>query len=262
MLVSDSRSSSPDAVKEAEKHGMKVSEGRVVARGLLNGAQDKEYPIEYFMTRYPEAGHETLVHLLGRHKLEDWAEPPFPNLQGLVTALYKGLLAAGFTQGKFSHPEREPQAPFEDVPWKLATGDPVFMYVGWRDADGKPVFARATDWMLDPKTKSVLPEDCFKFTGSLRVEHRETGDELLLSEARGFIASAYPDRAAMIEVAVPSVIGGHLAYNWSRLPKHVKGEPFYIDLYFSKTALDNEQLAALASSTGAPAKDDDGEEKK
>ncbi len=241
---------------EAARFGIQVRDGLVMARGLLNGEQDRAYPIEYFMTRYPEAGHETLVHILGNHKLEDWAEPPFPNLQGLLTALYKGMLAAGFTQGKFSHPEREPQAPFEQVPWKLATGDAVYMYVGWRDAEDKPVFARATDWMLDPKTKGVLPEDCFKFTGSMRVEHRETGDELLLSEARGFVASAYPDRAALIEVALESVIGGHLAYNWSRLPKHTKGEPFYVDLYLSKTALTNEQLAELPSTTPPPAKDD------
>ena len=237
---------------EAEAWGIKVKDGVVVARGLLNGEQDRAYPIEYFMTRYPEAGHETLVHLLGNASLEDWAEPPFPNLTGLVTALYKGLLAAGFTEGKFSHPEREAKEPFEQVPWVLATGDSVYMYVRWKDADGKLAFARATDWMLDPKTEAVLPEDCFKFTGSLRVEHRETGDEMLLSEARGFVVSAYPDRAALIEVALQSVIGGHLAYNWSRLPKHEEGKPFYVDLVFAREPLTQEALEALDARTGAP----------
>ncbi|MDF1700646.1 MAG: hypothetical protein P1V36_05760 [Planctomycetota bacterium] len=242
---------------EAQRFGIKVKEGLVIARGLLNGEQDRAYPIEYLMTRYPEAGHETLLHLLGNATLEDWAEPPFPSLSGLVTALYKGLLAAGFTQGKPSHPEREPKEAFEQVPWVLASGDAVYMYVRWKDAEGKTVLARATDWMLDPKTKGVLPEDCFKFTGSMRVEHRETGDELLLSEARGFVVSAYPDTAALIEVALQSVIGGHLAYNWSRLPQHTKGEPFYVDLVFSKTALTEEALADLEGSTGAPSKDAD-----
>lgn len=242
---------------EAQRFGIKVKEGLVIARGLLNGEQDRAYPIEYLMTRYPEAGHETLLHLLGNATLEDWAEPPFPSLSGLVTALYKGLLAAGFTQGKPSHPEREPKEAFEQVPWVLASGDAVYMYVRWKDAEGKTVLARATDWMLDPKTKGVLPEDCFKFTGSMRVEHRETGDELLLSEARGFVVSAYPDTAALIEVALQSVIGGHLAYNWSRLPPHTKGEPFYVDLVFSKTALTEEALADLEGSTGAPSKDAD-----
>ena len=41
----------------------------------------------------------------------------------------------------------------------------------------------------------------------------------------------------MIEVALPTVMGNHLAYNWSRLPEHTKGEPFYVDLIFSKTVL-------------------------
>ena len=262
---------------EAAKWGIKVSDGLVIARGLLNGEQDRAYPIEYFMTRYPEAGHETLVHLLGNATLEDWKEPPFPKLHGLVTAMYKSLLAAGFTEGKFSHPERQPKEPFEAVPWILATGDTVYMYVRWKDDDGNTVLARATDWMLDPNTETVLPEDCFKFTGSMRVEHRETGDEMLLSEARGFVVSAYPDRAAMVEVALESVVGGHLAYNWSRLPKHkrvtVEGEdgqeareflePFYVDLIFSRTPLTKEALEELENRTGAPAaKDDDAKAEK
>ena len=32
------------------------------------------------MTRFPDAGHETLVHLLGRAKFEDGREPPDPSL--------------------------------------------------------------------------------------------------------------------------------------------------------------------------------------
>lgn len=246
---------------EAEQWGMKVKDGIVIARGLLNGEQDRKYPIEYFMTLYPHAGHETLVHLLGNAKLEDWAEPPFPDLKGQVTALYKALRAAGFVEGKFSHPEREPKEPFERVPWVLASGDAVYMYIRWQDADGTSVFARATDWILDPKTEQVLPEDCFKFTGSMRVEHRETGDEMLLAEARGFVVSAHPDRAALVEVALESVIGGHLAYNWSRLPKHEKGKPFYIDLIFSRAPLDQDALEALDEQTGAP-KDDDAKDDK
>lgn len=240
---------------EAKQWGMVVRDGLVMARGLLNGEQDRAYPIEYFMTRYPEAGHETLVHLLGTARLDDWAEPPFPRLNGLATVLYKSLLAAGFTQGKYGHPEREPKEPFEDVPWVPATGDAVYMYMRWYDADGTAVFARATDWMLDPKTKSVLPEDCFRFTGSMRVEHRETGDEMLLSEGTGFVVSAYPDRSAMIEVALPNVGRGHLLYNWSRLPKHEEGKPFYIDVVFSRTALDEEALRALEP-IRAPADDE------
>ncbi len=241
---------------EAERWGMQVKDGLLIARGLLNGEQDRAMPIEYLMTRYPEAGHETLLHLMGKAKLEDFNEPPFPNLTGVCTALYKGLLAAGFLQGKYSHPEREPKEPFEQVPWVMATGDTVHMYVRWLDEDGTPVHARATDWMLDPKTKGVLPEDAFKFTGSMRVEHRETGDEMLLSEGNGFLVSAYPDRSALIEVAVPSVIGGHLAYNWSRLPKHTPGKPFYVDLLFSRTPLTKEAIAAAARKQDEPKKDD------
>ena len=222
---------------EAERWGIQVEDGQVVARALLNGAQDKAYPVEYFMTRFPEAGHETLVHLMGKATLEDFAEPPYPNLQGLSTALYKALLAAGFEQGEGSHPEGEPKAPGEPVPWVMASGDTVYMVARWTDDEGQVQRARATDWVLDPETKSTLPEDCFKFTGSARVEHRETGDEMLLAEARGFIVSVYPDRAAMIEVALESAARNNYAYNWSRLPSHDGSKPFYIDLIFSKTPL-------------------------
>lgn len=248
----------------AERWGMQVREGIVVTRGLLNGEQDRAYPIEYLMTRFPEAGHETLLHLLGNVRIEDFAEPPYPDMGGVVTALYKALLGAGFEQGEFGHPEREPTEPFESVPWVLATGDAVHMYVRWKNADGSFGFARATDWMLDPATKAELPADCFKFTGSMRVEHRETGDEMLLAEGHGFVVSAYPDRRAIIEVAVPSVTTSHLAYNWTRLPQHTPGQPFLVDLVFSKAPLTEDELAALSSTTTAASAgsgDEDGDGK-
>ncbi|MDJ0521912.1 MAG: hypothetical protein QNJ90_07530 [Planctomycetota bacterium] len=222
---------------EAARWGIKVEEGKVTARGLLNGAQDKAYPIEYFMTRFPDAGHETLVHLIGTAKIEEFAEPPFPNLAGLCTAFYKAMLAAGFEQGEGSHFERPPEGPDDVPPWILASGDTVYVYVRYEE-EGETKLARATDWVIDPATKSVLPEDCFKFTGSLRVEHRETGDELLLAEARGFLMSVYPDRAAMIEVALDSARANNYLYNWSRLPKHDGSKPFYVDLIFTKTPLE------------------------
>lgn len=221
---------------EAARFGIEVEDGKVVARGLLNGAQDKAYPIEYFMTRFPDAGHETLVHLIGTAKMEEFEEPPFPNLAGLCTALYKALLAAGFEQGEGSHYERPPEGPDDVPPWILATGDTVYVYVRYEE-DGETKLARASDWVVDPATKSPLPEDCFKFTGSLRVEHRETGDEMLLAEARGFLMSVYPDRAALIEVALESARRNNYLYNWSRLPKHDGSKPFYVDLVFSKTPL-------------------------
>jgi len=221
---------------EAARFGIEVEEGKVTARGLLNGEQDKAYPIEYFMTRYPEAGHETLVHLLGTATMEDWAEPPFPNLSGLCTALYKAMLAAGFVQGEGSHFERPPEGPDDVPPWILATGDTVYVYVRYEE-DGETKLARASDWVIDPATKSVLPEDCFKFTGSLRVDHRETGDEMLLAEAQGFVMSVYPDRAAMIEVALESARANNYLYNWARLPKREPDKPPYVDLIFSKTPL-------------------------
>ncbi len=221
---------------EAARFGIEVEEGRVTARGLLNGAQDKAYPIEYFMTRFPEAGHETLVHLMGKAKLEEFQEPPFPDLAGLCTAFYKAMLAAGFQQGEGSHFEREPTGPDDIPPWVLATGDPVHVYVRYEE-DGHTKVSRASDWVIDPATKSPLPEDCFRFTGSMRVEQRETGDEMLLAEGRGFLMSVYPDRAALIEVALPSARNNNYLYNWSRLPKHDGGKPFYVDLIFSKTPI-------------------------
>ncbi len=221
---------------EAQRFGIEVEDGRVTARGLLNGAQDKAYPIEYFMTRFPDAGHETLVHLMGTAKLEEFQEPPFPDLAGLCTAFYKAMLAAGFEQGEGSHFAREPTGPDDVPPWVLATGDTVYVYVRYEEK-GETKLARASDWIIDPATKSPLPADAFKFTGSLRVEHRETGDEMLLAEGRGFLMSVYPDRAAMIEVALESARSNNYLYNWSRLPKHDGEKPFYIDLIFSKTPL-------------------------
>ena len=230
----------PDQVKtytqDAKKFAIEIEPGRVTARALLNGEQDKAYPIEYFMTRFPDAGHETLVHLMGTSRLEEFKEPPYPSLAGLPSALYKALLVAGFEQGEGTHPEKEPK-PGEPINWVLATGDTVYMYLRWEE-DGEERIARATDWIIDPETGSVLPEDCFRFTGSIRVENSTTGDEMLLAEARGFLVSVYPDRAAMIEVALASASNNNYQYNWPRLPKHEEGKPFYMDVIFSKTPLE------------------------
>ena len=222
--------------EEAKKFAIEVEPGKVTCRALLNGEQDKAYPIEYFMTRFPDAGHETLVHLLGTHKLEEWQEPPYPSLEGLPSALYKALLVAGFEQGKGTHPEKEPK-PGEPINWILATGETVYIYLRWEE-DGVEKMARATDWVIDPETGTVLPEDCFRFTGSWRVENTITGDEMLLAEARGFLVSVYPDRAAMVEVALRSASNNNYQYNWSRLPKHEEGKAFYMDVIFSKTPLE------------------------
>jgi hypothetical protein len=222
--------------EEAKSFAIEVEPGRVTARALLNGEQDKAYPIEYFMTRFPDAGHETLVHLMGKSNLEEFREPPYPSLKGLPSALYKALLVAGFTQGEGTHPEKEPK-PGEPINWILATGDTVYMYLRW-EQDGQKQLARATDWIMDPATGAVLPEDCFRFTGSIRVEDTTTGDQMLLAEARGFLVSVYPDRAAMIEVALASASNNNYQYNWSRLPKHEDGKPFYMDVIFSKTPLE------------------------
>ena len=52
-------------VTAAAEHGVKVEEGRVTVRGFLNFSPKVSMPIEYFITRFPESSHETLVHLIG-----------------------------------------------------------------------------------------------------------------------------------------------------------------------------------------------------
>ncbi len=222
---------------EAEKFGLKVEDGLVTGRGLLNTSQDKAYPVEYFMTRFPDAGHETLVHLIGSARLEDFQAPPFPDLRGLPTALYKALLAAGFEEGASSRPdpahEGDPRAP-----WLMPTGDTVYLYVEYEE-DGERKRIRATDWMADPDTKESLPHDCFRFTGSHRVEDRNTGDDVLVAELGGFLASVFTRRPALLEVALESAMKNNYQYRWDRLPKHDGKTPLYVDLIFSKKPLTN-----------------------
>ena len=51
---------------ESESYGVKIEAGRVEVRGFLNMSPNTAMPIEYFVTRWPESGHETLVHVLGK----------------------------------------------------------------------------------------------------------------------------------------------------------------------------------------------------
>ncbi len=169
--------------KAAEEFGIQVEPGRVTVRGFLNLAPNTNMPIEYFITRFPESSHETLVHLIGNRELSDLAENPYLGLKGLATALYKAMVAAGFEEGQPMHPD--PDSPDRRNPrWILGTGDTV--YVGVRyEIDGKTHVARATDWVLDPIAESVLAPDCFRFTGSARGEDPDTGDEVLRAELHG-----------------------------------------------------------------------------
>ncbi len=199
----------------AEMYGIKVSPGLVEVRGFLNMSPKTYMPIEYFVTRWPENGHETLVHVTGPVKVD--GNLSADRLRGLPTAIYKALVVAGFKQGESTGMDAsDPEHP----KWVAPTGDTV--YVGVRYAlRGKTHVARATDWVVDPKAGGVLPEDCFRFTGSRRVEDFETGDEMLSSEASGLVVAVYERLPALVEIAAPSVLAGDYRYNFARIPKPV-----------------------------------------
>ncbi len=226
-------------VEEAKRFGIEVEPGRVTARALLNMSPNKQMPIEYFITRYPESGHETLVHLIGAGVLGDAEKNPLRELRGLGTALYKALVAAGFREGEGSHmlpppapPEGEPSAngpdgaPVEPGPpvLVLATGDVVYLYLRYT-LDGVTHVARATDWVLDPSTGGVLPEDCFRFTGSRRIEDPESGESMLAAELGGLLVSVWPNGNALLEVALDSSVHNDYQYNSTRIPRPPAAAP-------------------------------------
>lgn len=225
---------------QAAQLGVMVEEGKVTVRGFLNLAPNTTMPIEYFVARFPEASHETLVHIVGNKTPEQVNADPYGALSGLPTALYKGLLAAGFAQGRPGHPD--PDSNPRDPVWVLPTGETLYLYVRW-EHEGTTHLARATDWIIDPSTKDVLPQDCLRFTGSMRFEDPETGDEALMTERSGLMVSVWPNRTALIEVALESAAANNYQYNFSRIPK-VK-EQLMLDLIFSKTPLDVQGDGAL-----------------
>lgn len=225
-------------VKDAQRHGMVVEPGRVTARALLNLSPNKQMPIEYFITRFPESGHETLVHLMGARDLADLERDPLGGLRGLGTALYKALVAAGFREGQGSRPD--PTAPDpRSAKWLLPTGDTVYLYVRYQHG-GRTHLARATDWVLDPSTGTVLPEDCFRFTGSLRVEDPESGEDMLAAELGGLLVSVWQNAHALLEVALDSSVHNDYQYNAPRIPKPEGEGPLMLDLIFSRTKLEPE----------------------
>jgi hypothetical protein len=202
--------------KDAEAAGVRVAPGRVEVRGFLNMSPNTSMPIEYFVTRWPESGHETLVHVVGN---VDAGEDMTPDrLRGLVTAVYKGLVAAGFMQGKGSAWDGDPNDPEKPPKWVPPTGDKVYLGIRYV-LHGATHVARATDWVVDPRAKEVLPEDAFRFTGSLRVENFQTGDEELSAEEGGLVVSVYRNPNALVEIAVPSNLQDDYAYNFRRIPK-------------------------------------------
>ncbi len=204
-----------DYRKHAEMFGVRVAPGLVEVRGFLNMSPKTYMPIEYFVTRWPENSHETLVHVTGPVKVD--GNLSADRLRGLPTAIYKALVAAGFKQGESTGMDAsDPEKP----KWVAPTGDVV--YVGVRYAlRGKTHLARATDWIVDPKAGGVLPEDCFRFTGSRRAEDFETGDEMLSAEASGLVVAVYERLPALVEIALPSVLAGDYRYNYARIPKPV-----------------------------------------
>ncbi len=248
-------------MKEAAAHGVKVEEGRVSVRGFLNMSPRTNMPIEFFVTRYPESSHETLVHLVGDKSPAVVNENPYRALAGLPTAVYKGMLAAGFEQGMFSRPD--PDSDPQDPKWLLATGDTVYVYLKYENDEGVHV-ARATDWVIDPSTGTVLPHDCFKFGGSMRHDDFETGEEALLSESRGLIVTVWPNAGAIVEVALQSSLLNNYQYNFERIPELNRETELFLEVIFSKEPLDvkGDGAKPIAPPKKAPAKDDDeGEDK-
>ncbi len=220
---------------QAAQLGIKVEEGKATVRGFLNLSPNTSMPIEYFIARFPEASHETLVHIVGNKSPEEVNQNPYQALSGLPTALYKAMLAAGFTQGAPGHPD--PESNPQDPKWVLPSGDTVYLYVRW-EVDGTEHISRATDWIIDPSTGDVLPQDCLKFTGSMRYENHETGDSSLLTEQSGLITSVWPNRSALIEVALTSAAANNYQYNFARIPKPVEGQQLVLDLIFSRTPIE------------------------
>ena len=221
--------------EEAEKFGIAVEEGRVRVRGFLNFSPNVEMPIEYFVTRYPNAGHETLVHLLGNRDVPPPDVNPYQALRGLATALYKGMIAAGFEQGEPSHPD--PNSDAKNPDWVLATGDTVYIGVRY-EREGEEHVALATDWVLDPQAGTVLPVDAFRFTGSARGADPDTGEPQLAAESLGLLVSVWPNAAALVEVALPSSLRNDYAYNFSRIPKAEGEAPLFLDLIFSRRPIE------------------------
>ena len=243
----------------AAKFGVKVEDGRVTVRGFLNMAPNKTMPIEYFMTRYPEAGHETLVHLLGNKSLEELRERPFDGARGLPTALYKGLVAAGFKQGEPFRPD--PESDRMNPTWLLPTGDKVYIYVRF-ELDGESYVLSATDWVLDPTTGKPIPEDCFHFTGSRRREDIDTGDEIITAEMMGLLVSVWPNQDSIVEIGLQSAVANRYTYNPSAMPDMTGRELLSLDVIFTKAPIETkplpESLIQKVPAPGAPAKGDDG----
>lgn len=268
-------------VEDAKRFGIEVEPGRVTARAMLNMSPNEAMPIEYFITRFPESGHETLVHLVGAGTLGDADHDPLKDLRGLSTALYKALVAAGFREGEGSRVEEPARPAVAEVPagegepagegvpagegepsgeggagtgvpreptppvLVLATGDTIYLYVRYT-LDGQVHVARATDWVLDPSTGSVLPEDCWRFTGSRRIPDPETGEEMLAAEMGGLLVSVWPNASALLEVALASAVNNDYRYHHARIPKPRRPEgapadqpipPLALDLIFSATPL-------------------------
>lgn len=199
---------------EATSYGVRIEPGRVEVRGFLNMSPNTAMPIEYFVTRWPESGHETLVHVLGRVKVDEDMTPD--RLKGVVTAVYKGLVVAGFGEGENSG--YDVSKGVDKPTWIPPKGDVVHLGVRY-SLHGKVHVARASDWVIDPAAGSVLPADCFRFAGSRRQEDFETGDEQLTAEAGGLLVSVYRNPTAMVEIADPGNLNDNYRYNNTRIPK-------------------------------------------
>ena len=221
---------------QAAEHGVKVEPGKVTVRAFLNMAPRKNMPLEYFMTRYPEANHETLVHVIGNKPLEAMRENPREVSAGLATALYKGLLAAGFKEGDSWRPDPDvdPAEHKENPKWLLPDGDVIYISVRY-ELEGKIHEVPATSWVLDPKTEKPLPADAIRFSGSRRVEHPETGEEAIACEFDGLLVSVWPARSALMQVALPGASRNDYRYNAALIPEPEKLDgPLYMDVVFSK----------------------------
>ena len=152
---------SKEFLEKCREYRITFSDGVVRAVGEV--AYRGGGPCEYLVNVFPAKAHETIV-LLDTGPWEGEGRRPRDPMKGLATTLNNALLAAGFEKGK----------PFD---WDRNTGEVfppkgpvVHVYAEFKDADGKDVRARMSDWLWNYVTLDVMPPGKFVYTGSMMID--------------------------------------------------------------------------------------------
>jgi hypothetical protein len=171
-----------EVAKKVAERGVILKEDRAEIAGYIGPG--REAPLEFFAVLRGGKEHEALVILTGAYGKDERLP------RGLAAGINLACQALNLPRGT---PARWLEGG-KEVP---AKGDPVHVYVEWKDGD-ETVRARAEDLVFNETTNKAMTPETWIYTGSRFLMNMGTGQRDFMAEITGSIAATFGDENSIL----------------------------------------------------------------